>query len=51
MIRFGKIPVDKQVFYLTERSFALVNYKPLLPYHVLVCPLRVVSRLRDLSHE
>lgn len=28
---------------------ALVNLKPLLPGHVLVCPRRVVPRLRDLT--
>jgi bis(5'-adenosyl)-triphosphatase len=27
-----------------------VNLKPLLPGHVLVCPVRPVPRLRDLSH-
>jgi bis(5'-adenosyl)-triphosphatase len=38
-----------KVFYRTPHSFALVNLKPLLPGHVLVSPLRVVPRLRDLS--
>ena len=40
-----------QVFYKTAHSFALVNLKPLLPGHVLVCPNRVVPRLKDLSAE
>jgi len=48
-MRFGKFAVDTQVFYRTDKSFALVNLKPLLPYHVLVCPVRVVPRLKDLS--
>ena len=30
---------------------ALVNLKPLLPGHVLVCPRRVTSRLSDLTIE
>jgi bis(5'-adenosyl)-triphosphatase len=34
---------------LTAHSFAFVNLKPILPGHVLVSPLRRVSRLRDLS--
>ncbi|PGH29339.1 bis(5'-adenosyl)-triphosphatase, partial [[Emmonsia] crescens] len=38
-----------QVFYVTPLSFALVNLKPLLPGHVLVCPLRCVPRVTDLS--
>ncbi|PGG97488.1 bis(5'-adenosyl)-triphosphatase [Blastomyces parvus] len=37
------------VFYITPLSFALVNLKPLLPGHVLVCPLRRVPRVTDLT--
>ncbi|OAX83203.1 hypothetical protein ACJ72_02437 [Emergomyces africanus] len=37
------------VFYITPLSFALVNLKPLLPGHVLVCPRRRVPRVTDLS--
>ncbi|ODH26062.1 hypothetical protein ACO22_04841 [Paracoccidioides brasiliensis] len=37
------------VFYTTPLSYALVNLKPILPGHVLVCPLRPVPRLADLS--
>ncbi|KAF1987536.1 HIT finger domain-containing protein [Aulographum hederae CBS 113979] len=48
-IHFGSFLVTNQVFHLTPLSFALVNLKPLLPGHVLVCPLRPVPRLRDLS--
>ena len=33
----------------TPHSFALVNLKPLLPGHVLVCPLRPHKRLTDLT--
>lgn len=38
-----------QVFLTTPHSFALVNIKPLLPGHVLVCPLAPHKRLTDLS--
>ncbi|KAL0638441.1 Dinucleoside triphosphate hydrolase [Maublancomyces gigas] len=48
-VYFGAFLVTSQVFYRTEHSFALVNLKPLLPGHVLVCPNRVVARLKDLS--
>ncbi|KAG5298014.1 HIT domain-containing protein [Histoplasma ohiense] len=49
-IYFGPFLVTSQVFYITPLSFALVNLKPLLPGHVLVCPLRRVPRVADLSH-
>jgi len=38
-----------QVFHITPLSFALVNLKPLLPGHVLVCPARRVARFNDLT--
>lgn len=38
-----------QVFHTTPHSFAVVNIKPLLPGHVLVCPLQPHKRLTDLS--
>lgn len=40
---------NRQIFYLTHRTFALVNLKPILPGHVLVCPRRVVPRVTDLT--
>ncbi|KAG5926308.1 hypothetical protein E4U42_003427 [Claviceps africana] len=48
-IRFGPFEVTSQVFLTTPHSFALVNLKPLVPGHVLVCPLRPHRRLTDLS--
>ncbi|KAG5996153.1 hypothetical protein E4U43_002910 [Claviceps pusilla] len=38
-----------QVFLTTPHSFALVNLKPLVPGHILVCPLQPHRRLTDLS--
>ncbi|EOO03773.1 putative bis(5 -adenosyl)-triphosphatase protein [Phaeoacremonium minimum UCRPA7] len=48
-IHFGPFEVTSQVFLKTRHSFALVNLKPLLPGHVLVCPLAPHRRLTDLS--
>ncbi|KAL2262593.1 hypothetical protein VTK26DRAFT_808 [Humicola hyalothermophila] len=48
-IYFGPFEVTSQVFLTTPHSFALVNLKPLLPGHVLVCPLRPHRRLTDLG--
>ncbi|OLN87875.1 Bis(5'-nucleosyl)-tetraphosphatase [asymmetrical] protein-like protein [Colletotrichum chlorophyti] len=47
-VHFGPFEVTDQVFFKTAYSFALVNLKPLLPGHVLVCPLTPHKRLTDL---
>ncbi|XP_065406704.1 bis(5'-adenosyl)-triphosphatase isoform X2 [Chrysemys picta bellii] len=50
--RFGQHLIKPSfVFLKTELSFALVNRKPVVPGHVLVCPLRPVERFRDLRPE
>ncbi|KAI8632123.1 hit domain-containing protein [Xylariaceae sp. FL1651] len=46
---FGPFDVTTQVFMTTPLSFALVNLKPLLPGHVLVCPRAPHKRLTDLT--
>ncbi|KAI0450903.1 HIT domain-containing protein [Xylaria acuta] len=48
-IHFGPFDVTTQTFMTTPLSFALVNLKPLLPGHVLVCPRAPHKRLTDLS--
>ncbi|TGJ78889.1 hypothetical protein E0Z10_g9876 [Xylaria hypoxylon] len=48
-LRFGPFDVTTQVFMTTPLSFALVNLKPLLPGHVLVCPRAPHKRLTELS--
>ncbi|RYP92509.1 hypothetical protein DL770_001375 [Monosporascus sp. CRB-9-2] len=48
-IYFGPFEVTPQVFLTTPYSFALVNLKPLLPGHVLICPHKPHRRLTDLS--
>jgi bis(5'-adenosyl)-triphosphatase len=50
-IKFGPFEVTGQAFLKTPHSFALVNLKPLLPGHILVCPLRPHPRLTDLTAE
>ena len=52
-LKFGPFTVTSQVFHITpsQRTFALVNLKPLLPGHVLVSPVRVVPRFSQLSPE
>ncbi|XP_021735321.1 bifunctional bis(5'-adenosyl)-triphosphatase/adenylylsulfatase FHIT-like isoform X1 [Chenopodium quinoa] len=47
---FGPYKIDpKEVFYSTTLSYAMVNLRPLLPGHVLVCPRREVKRFADLT--
>lgn len=41
--------LTSQVFLTTPHSFALVNLKPLLPGHVLVCPRQPHRRLTELT--
>jgi bis(5'-adenosyl)-triphosphatase len=50
-LSFGPFSVTSQVFHLSRSrlSFGLVNLKPLLPGHILICPVRRVPRLSQLS--
>ncbi|KAI9888140.1 MAG: hypothetical protein M1823_000075 [Watsoniomyces obsoletus] len=48
-IYFSTYNVTLQTFHRTTLSYGLVNLKPLVPGHVLVCPLRIVPRFADLS--
>lgn len=41
----------RQVFLTTKHSYGLVNLKPLIPGHVLVCTLAQRARLTDLTPE
>ncbi|XP_051804063.1 bis(5'-adenosyl)-triphosphatase isoform X2 [Acanthochromis polyacanthus] len=51
-LRFGQHLIKASaVFLQTELSFALVNRKPVVPGHVLVCPLRPVERFQDLQSD
>ncbi|XP_058205407.1 bifunctional bis(5'-adenosyl)-triphosphatase/adenylylsulfatase FHIT [Rhododendron vialii] len=49
---FGPYKISfKEVFYSTDLSYAMVNLRPVLPGHVLVCPRREVKRFADLTAE
>jgi bis(5'-adenosyl)-triphosphatase len=50
-LKFGPFSVTSQVFHISpsRQSFGLVNLKPLLPGHILICPVRNVPRLSQLS--
>ena len=49
---FGPIVIPRtQVFYETPSTFALVNLKPVVRGHVLVCPRRVVAKFTDLTSD
>ncbi|TKX26531.1 Bis(5'-nucleosyl)-tetraphosphatase [Elsinoe australis] len=48
-VRFGSFTVTPQVFHRTPHSFALVNLRPLLPGHILVCPHRPEPHLSSLT--
>lgn len=51
-LRFGQHLIKASCIFLqTELSFALVNRKPVVPGHVLVCPVRPVERFRELRPE
>ncbi|MEE6513856.1 hypothetical protein FKM82_021681 [Ascaphus truei] len=51
-LRFGQHLIKPTVVFLkSELSFALVNRKPVVPGHVLVCPLRPAERFRELRPE
>ncbi|VDP11299.1 unnamed protein product [Onchocerca flexuosa] len=45
----NSIPAE-HVFYRSTYTFCFVNRNPVLPGHVLVCPIRNVERLTKLSH-
>jgi len=48
--QFGPHTVKSgSAFYRTGLSIAFVNRKPVLPGHVLVCPIRVVEHLSELN--
>ncbi|KAF2152062.1 bis-tetraphosphatase [Myriangium duriaei CBS 260.36] len=49
VVRFGPHTVTNHVFHRTPHTYSIVNIRPLLPGHVLVCPWRIVPHLYQLS--
>ncbi|KAL8243737.1 hypothetical protein R6Q59_009995 [Mikania micrantha] len=50
-LKFGPFSITPQVFHISSSklSYGLVNLKPILPGHTLICPVRSVARLSQLS--
>ena len=49
---FGQFEVaETEIFLRTKLSFGLVNLKPLVPGHVLICPHRRTLRFSELTPE
>ncbi|KAJ1512778.1 hypothetical protein HMI55_006107 [Coelomomyces lativittatus] len=49
---FGKWSLPPgEVFFNSALSLGIVNYKPVVPGHVLVLPRRVIGRFSELSSE
>lgn len=47
---FGPINIpEEQVIAKTNLSYAFVNIRPFLPYHILLSPIRCEARLKDLT--
>ena len=50
--KFGPYDVKTlEAFFTSKYSLGLVNFKPVVPGHVLVIPRRVVPRFSDLTSE
>jgi bis(5'-adenosyl)-triphosphatase len=48
--KYGNIDIPaSQIFLLRKNVVGLVNIKPTVAGHVIVCPRRNVTRLRDLN--
>ncbi|KAI9508362.1 diadenosine 5',5'''-P1,P4-tetraphosphate asymmetrical hydrolase [Russula earlei] len=48
---FSTFEVTRQAFHRTSLAYAIVNLKPIVPGHVLVCSTRPVPRLVDLRED
>lgn len=52
IFNFGPYKINaSEIFYSTPLSMALVNYKPVVPGHVLVIPKRIVPRYSEMTLE
>ena len=47
---FGKVVIpSSQIFLFRKNAFAIINHKPFVPGHVLVCSKKIVPKLADLT--
>ena len=46
---FGNKEVSNQVFLRRRYVFAMVNERPVTKYHILICPVRQVRSMRELT--
>ena len=49
---FGRFIISPdQIFYMSCHSFAMVNLRPIVPGHVLICSTRVIPLLSELNDD
>jgi diadenosine tetraphosphate (Ap4A) HIT family hydrolase len=49
-VMFGTHAIpNSQIFILRKNVFAVINNKPFVPGHVLVCSRRIVQKVQDLT--
>lgn len=49
-MKFGKFDIeDSLIIYESKYTFAFLSIQPILKYHVLVCPKRVIKTYSELS--
>ena len=49
---FGRFIISPdQIFYTSSHSFAMVNLRPIVPGHVLICSTRVIPLLSELNDD
>lgn len=49
---FGRFIISSdQIFYRSNHSFAMVNLRPIVPGHVLICSTRVIPLLSELNDD
>jgi bis(5'-adenosyl)-triphosphatase len=50
VVKFGNHDIkDTHIFYYRKYVFAFVNLKPVVPGHVLLCPVRKEKKYKDLT--
>jgi len=50
-ILFGNIDITRRLITKTNLSFAFPAKMPILPGHILICPIRIVEKMKELTNE